>query len=202
MTRHRPRPIAPTKAETSLLPPFPGLTLEKIFVPVTPDEFAEATEEILAAGVAGFDTESRPTFSVGERSEGPHIVQFALTDKAYIFQLHRKEARLFVIELLKSTRVSKVGFGLKSDRSHIRHKLGIVPHAVIDLDHVFRKAGYRGQVGVRGAVGAILKQHFPKSKSVTMTNWALPQLTARQLLYAANDAYAALKVYEALDLPQ
>ena len=189
-----------TKAETALLPPFPGLSLAQIFVPRTASEFAAAAAEILAAGVAGFDTESRPTFSPGEVSGGPHVVQFALPSKAFIFQLHRRECRPFVTDLLQSERVQKVGFGLKSDHTQILAKLGVRPHAVLDLNTVFRKAGYRGQMGVRAAVGAVLGQSFPKSKTVTTTNWSLPQLTDRQLLYAANDAYAALKVHEALGL--
>ena len=195
-----PRPIAPNKAETSLLPPFAGLPLECIFVPKAKSDFAAAAAEIFAAGIAGFDTESKPTFSAGEKSDGPHLVQLALPTKAFIFQLHRPDCLPFVIELLQSDKVKKVGFGLKGDHTQIRRKLGIVPNAVFDLDHAFRKAGYRGQIGVRAAVGAVLKQSFPKSKSVTTSNWAQPHLTSRQLLYAANDAYAALKVYEAMEM--
>ena len=37
-----------------------------------------------------------------------------------------------------------------------------------------------------------------KSKSTPTSNWALRELTPRQLLYAANDSYAALKIMEAL----
>jgi ribonuclease D len=199
---HRSRQIAPNKSETALLPPFEGLPIERVFVPVTGADFAAASAEIFAAGIAGFDTESKPTFRVGEVNTGPHVVQFALADKAYIFQLHHADCRPCVIELLQSEKVRKVGFGLKSDHSQIRAKLGIAPRAVVDLDQVFRQAGYRGQIGVRAAVGAVLKRSFPKSKSVTTTNWSLPRLNERQLLYAANDAYAALKVYEALEPPR
>ena len=34
------------------------------------------------------------------------------------------------------------------------------------------------------------------------SNWSQHRLTPQQMLYAANDAYAALKVLEALDLPR
>ncbi|MGH8045905.1 MAG: 3'-5' exonuclease [Chthoniobacterales bacterium] len=201
MSSHRPpRPIAPTKADTALLPPFLGLSLERVFVPATQADFAAAAAEIFAAGVAGFDTESKPIFNAGEVNKGPHVVQFALTDRAFIFQLHRLEGVPFVKELLASEKVRKVGFGLSSDHTQIRSRLGIKPSAVVDLDVAFRKLGYRGQIGVRAAVGTVLKQSFPKSKSATTSNWALPRLSPKQLLYAANDAYAALKVYEALEV--
>ena len=47
-------------------------------------------------------------------------------------------------------------------------------------------------------MGALLKLHFRKSKSTTTSNWAAPKLSQSQLRYAANDAYAALKIMEAL----
>lgn len=196
----KPRPIALTKAETAQLKPFKGLPLEAIHVPKTPEEFEHAARAIIAAGVAGFDTESKPVFKAGEKNHGPHVVQFALEDRAFIFQLHHRECLSVVSELLASERVLKVGFGLRNDRTQVRSKFGVELRALLDLDHVFRKQGYAGEIGVRAAVGTVLNQSFAKSKSVTKTNWALPELTSRQLQYAADDAYAALKVMQALGL--
>jgi ribonuclease D len=190
----------PSKEVTALLEPFPGLTLEQVIVPATLKEFAAATTEINAAGVAGFDTESKPTFNVGDISKGPHVVQFAIANKGFIFQVHHEEARPFLIELLQSKDVLKVGFGLKSDHSQIRAKFGTDLNAVLDLDSIFRKDGYSGDMGVRAAIGLVLNQNFRKSKSITTTNWSLRELSPAQLLYAANDAYAALKVWEGLRL--
>jgi len=193
--------IAPTKAEIALLEPFVGLTLARIHVPTCAAEFAAAAAEIKAAGVVGFDTESRPTFAVGEVSDGPHLVQFALRDKAYLFQLHHTEGHPFLLELLQSDAFIKVGFGLGSDSKHIRSKLGVQMCAVVDLNTVFSMDGYHKEMGVRAAVGLVFRQRFAKSRHVTTSNWSQLQLTPQQMLYAANDAYAALKVLEALDLP-
>ena len=192
--------FAPTKAEIALLEPFVGLTLERIHVPTSREEFASATAEIKTAGIVGFDTESKPTFVVGDVSEGPHVVQFALHDKAYLFQLHRAEGMPFLIELLQSEQVIKVGFGLKSDRGHIFAKLGVHFNAVVDLNTVFSMDGYHKEMGVRAAVGLVLKQRFAKPRHVTTSNWSQLQLNPQQILYAANDAYAALKVLEAMNL--
>lgn len=194
--------VAPNKAEIALLEPFIGLTLERIHVPNSSAEFAAATAEIKAAGIVGFDSESKPTFVTGDVSEGPHVVQFALHDKAYLFQLHRAEGLPFLIELLQSEQLIKVGFGLKSDSGHIYAKLGVHLDGVVELNRVFSRDGYHKEMGVRAAVGLVLKQRFAKARHVTTSNWSQPQLTPQQLLYAANDAYAALKVFEALDLPR
>jgi len=192
---------APGKDEIALLEPFVGLELAHIHVPASRSEFASAAAEIQAAGIAGFDTESKPTFVTGDVSEGPHVVQFALHDKAYLFQVHRTEGLPFLIELLQSDQLIKVGFGLKSDRGHIRAKLGVHFGGVVDLNTVFSQGGYHKELGVRAAVGLVLKRRFAKSRHVTTSNWSQPRLTPQQMLYAANDAYAALKVLEALDLP-
>jgi ribonuclease D len=192
--------IAPTKDEIALMGPFVGLTLDRIHVPTTKDEFASATAEIKAASIVGFDTESRPTFVVGDVSEGPHVVQFALHDRAYLFQVHRAEGLPFLVELLQSDEVIKVGFGLKSDSGQIFKKLGVKFGGVVDLNTVFSMQGYRKEMGARAAVGLVFNQRFAKSKKITTTDWSQRELTQQQILYAANDAYAALKVLEALKL--
>ena len=194
--------IVPTKAEIALLEPFVGLALAHIHVPSSKEEFASASAEIQAAGIVGFDTESKPTFVTGDVSTGPHVVQFALHDKAYLFQLHRAEGRPFLIGLLQSEQLIKVGFGLKSDSGQIYAKLGIHIGAVVDLNKVFRMDGYQKEMGVRTAVVLVFDQRFAKSRKVTTSNWSQAELTPQQMLYAANDAYAALKVLEALDLPR
>ena len=191
---------SPTKAEIALLEPFAGLELAHIHVPASRPEFASAAAEIRAAGITGFDTESKPTFVAGDVSEGPHVVQFALRDKAYLFQLHREAGIPFLIELLQSEQLIKAGFGLSSDRRHIHAKLGVHFNAVVDLNTVFSMDGYHKEMGVRAAVAQVLKQRFAKSRHVTTSNWSQPQLTPQQIRYAANDAYAALKVLEALNL--
>jgi len=195
---NKPKKQGPTKAETALLPPFQGISPDRIYVPSNQAECQNAVDEILAAGIGGFDTEAKPTFQAGQKSDGPHVVQFSLADKAFIFQLHRNECEKATAELISSQDVLKVGFGLRNDHKQIRHRLGISLNNVLDLDQVFRKMGYRGQIGIRGAVGVLFKQRFRKSKSTTTSNWARPELSPRQLLYAANDAYAALKIMETL----
>lgn len=190
---------APTKTEIALLEPFAGLPIERIFVPETAGAFADASAHIIAAGVVGFDTESKPTFVKGEASTGPHVVQFALDDKAYLFQLHRNECHPFLAEILRSDAVLKVGFGLQSDHAQILGKLGVTLSAVLDVSRLFHKLGYKGSTGVRSAVAIVFGRNFRKSKSVTTSNWSQHELTQRQLLYAANDAYAALCVYRELE---
>jgi len=54
---------------------------------------------------------------------------------------------------------------------------------------------------VKSAVALVLNRNFQKSKQVTTSNWAVQQLSPRQACCAANDAYAALQVWNALGRP-
>jgi len=181
------------------LPPFEGLPIGRVRVPATVEQFAAASAAIKTAGVVGFDTESKPTFKVGEVSDGPHIAQFATSTEAFIFQVHRSDGLPFLVDLLQSQAVQKVGFGLSSDLKHIRARFGVELRAVVDLNDVFRREGFRSSTGVRAAVALLFDRRFLKSKRQTTSNWALPHLDDRQLLYAANDAYAALRVHQEMD---
>jgi ribonuclease D len=193
-------PPLPEREQIALLEPFEGLGLAAIRVVDTPEAEAEALAALQAAGVVGFDTESKPTFAKNEVSGGPHVLQFATADEAWLFQLHRTEFHPTLFELLTSSAILKVGFDLSSDLRLIRQRFGIEPAGMFDFDHEFRQRGYRKSVGVKTAIALIFGRRFIKSRKATTSNWANRQLTDSQLRYAANDAYAALRVYDELGL--
>lgn len=191
----------PDKEAIALLEPFERLGLDQIEVVSTPARAAQALKDLTGATVLGFDTESKPTFAKNEASEGPHIVQLSALDKAWIFQLEDAECRRAVGLVLSSPAVIKAGFGLGDDQRRIIRKLGVDLQGVLDLNVVFRERGYRKDMGVRGAVAVVFNKRFLKSKKAATSNWANERLTEAQIVYAANDAYGALRVYKALGLP-
>ncbi len=190
----------PTREEIALLPLFERLGLDRIEVVASEAAARRAEEDLRGHAVWGFDTESRPTFRAGEVSDGPHLLQLATLERAYLFQLHDAGCRTVVADLMGGPGVVKAGFGLQDDRRHIVRKLGLEPAGLLDLDHAFRQRGYRRQVGVKTAVAVLFGQRFTKSHRATTSNWAATRLTEAQVLYAANDAWAALRVYHALGL--
>jgi ribonuclease D len=194
-----PHRTPPQKADIAQLEPFEGIEVESIFVVGDARQAKIAVEDLLRCGRVGFDTESKPTFHKGQVSEGPHVLQFATTEKVYIFQSHCEESHPFIVELLKSTQLVKIGFGLDGDLHQIAQRFGIRPGSIVDLDRSFRNLGYRNAVGAKSAIAILFNRKFLKSKSVTTSNWALPHLSERQLVYAANDAYAAIRVFHALE---
>jgi ribonuclease D len=190
----------PSKEQIALLDPFEQLGLDRIELVHSAGHAREAAAELASAGVLGFDTESKPTFFKDQVSEGPHIVQLATLERAWVFQLHDLECRAVVAQLLALPGIAKAGFGLGDDRKRIVSKLGVEPADELELNTVFRERGYRKDMGVKGAVAVLFNRRFIKSRKATTSNWANPRLTEAQLVYAANDAYAAVRVFHALGL--
>jgi ribonuclease D len=201
MTTPTPTPL-PNHDEIGTLELFTGLALEQIVVVSNARDAAAALAELSRHAAVGFDTESRPTFHRHQKCEGPHVVQFATPQHAYLFQAHVDDSHAALTELLASSTMAKVGFGLSNDLQHIRHKFSVRPQGVIDLNHVFHEMGHKNCVGARAAIAALFHRRLAKSKRITTSNWSSKTLSAQQVLYAANDAYAALRVFEALAVPR
>jgi ribonuclease D len=190
----------PDKDAIALLPTFERLGLDRITLVTQGAQARAAYAQLSTATAWGFDTESKPTFKVGEASDGPHVLQLSTPQRAWVFQLHEPECRAVAAELMALGGIAKAGFGLGDDRKRILHKLGVEPQGVLELNTVFRERGYRKDMGVKGAVAVLFNQRFIKSKKAATSNWANATLTEAQLVYAANDAYAAIRVYNALGL--
>ena len=183
---------------SSELPLYEGIPLSRISLVVSDELAGEALAALIAADAIGFDTESKPTFLKGEVSTGPHLVQLATDDHAYLFPISRSSGAAVVKRILESSAVLKVGLGLGNDRSALKSVLGIEAQHLLDLGEVLRGPGHRGTVGAKVAVAHFFGQRLQKSKKTGTSNWANPRLSERQLLYAANDAYAAIRIFHAL----
>ena len=190
----------PDKEAIALLPAFERLGLDRISLVNTAKQAELAHDALITSRAWGFDTESKPTFRVGEASDGPHVLQLSTGERAWVFQLQDPDCKAVAADLLARPGIAKAGFGLGDDRKRIIQKFGVEPAGILELNSIFRAQGYRKEVGVKGAVAVLFKQRFQKSKKAATSNWANPHLSESQLIYAANDAYAAYRVWEALEL--
>lgn len=89
-----------------------------------------------------------------------------------------------------------LAFGLDSQSRQPGGKFGWK-----STNNVLRERGYRKDVGAKGAVAVLFGKRFIKFKAATC-NWANPRLTEAQLVYTANNAYSAMRVFDALGLTQ
>lgn len=196
------KPQAPGKADLLDLPAFDGLPLACVHLPHTSDGLAQAWADLSAQRFIGFDTESKPTFNKGEVSGGPDVVQFASPHAAYVLQLRHPAVQDFARQVLAAPGLVKVGFGLGQDQQQLLQRLGVRAQPLLDLDGVFRRQGHAHTIGIKTAVALVFGRRFAKSKRTTTSNWSAAVLDERQRLYAANDAWVALRVLQGLGLAE
>lgn len=183
------------RADAVMLPAYAGLGLAQVTVVASRAQAAAARAALEDADALGFDTESRPTFIRGQASSGPHLVQLSTDSHCFLYQIDHLDGLDDLNALLASPQPVKAGFGLGDDLRRLASKCSIACAGTVDLAQRLR-AG-RNAVGVKAAVAGLLGQQLQKSKKVATTNWASRVLSERQILYAANDAHAALQVYRA-----
>ncbi len=176
------------------LPPYPGIQAKDVLLVQTITDAEQAFAEMADADILGFDTESKPVFFKGQKSDGPHLIQLASDTRAYLFPLVKAVNTDAVRAILESKQVLKVGFGLSDDIKHLKIKLAITPQNVLDLARALRESKHR-DMGAKAAVAKFFGMNLQKSKKTSTSNWAAPMLNDKQIMYAANDAQVALLVY-------
>ncbi|MBF1238083.1 MAG: 3'-5' exonuclease domain-containing protein 2 [Lautropia mirabilis] len=191
-----PHPL-PSPEAVRALPPFERLPDEAI-VMVGSELAQQAADEIGVLSVVGFDTESKPVFVRGQAQDGPHLVQFASAERAWLFPLQDPACAQAVAGLLARPELLKVGFGLAGDRAQLLARFGVAPQGLVDLDQTYRALGYRASLGIRMAMAVTFGRYFEKSKSIGTSDWSRQPLSAAQCRYAAHDAWGAFRIYEAL----
>jgi len=160
----------------SSLPLYEGIQLADVSLVQSASDARAALVALIAADAIGFDTESRPTFAKGEVSTGPHLIQLATDENAYLFPVTGRPVLDGLRVILESPQVLKVGFGLRDDLRRLQIKLGISSVHVLDLAVVLRQEK-RADVGAKTAVAMLLGQRLQKSKKTSTSNWSNPYLT-------------------------
>ena len=165
---------------------------------VEPSEFDAVVALLQAEQVLGFDTETRASFERGVQHP-LSLIQIATANTCYLFQ-HAILGEQFIQlkALLEDETILKVGVGLRSDAHALRRQWGINVASTLDLNWALAQLGAEKEMGTRQLVAALLGARIDKPKKVTLSNWQLVPLSSAQIHYAAADALAALKCFNAL----
>ena len=176
-------------------------------VVVTEDTLVVAVADIKAQTCIGFDTETAATFEKGRRNPNPiSLIQISTASHCYLFRMQAENIGLFkaaLAPILSGDKLLKVGIGLRSDLNAMKRDFDITIGCMLDLNWVMNQLGAPKQLGTQQMAATVLGLKLPKSKKVTLSNWAKPlaePLTDLQLQYAAADAFVALDIlYGLLD---
>lgn len=158
----------------------------------SPSQLERAMADLRAERVAGFDTETRPAFRVGE-SYPPSLAQLATARAVYLFPLGRGvDFSAPLGALMASQSLVKAGVSVRDDLRVLKKVFDFAEGRVVDLGDVVRRHGLT-QSGVRNLCGLFLGFRIPKGAKTT--NWAARRLSQQQLVYAATDAWACRELY-------
>jgi len=149
-----------------------------------------AADDFAAERLVGFDTETRPTFKVGQKHPAA-LAQVATAKAVYLFQLQRMDCAPVLRTLLESATI-KAGVGIGDDVKALREQFAFEPQAIVDLGALARRKGYE-RSGVRALAAMFLGFRIPKGTKTS--NWAAPRLSPQQIAYAATDAWACRELH-------
>jgi len=167
--------------------------------------------------VVGWDMESTPSLPWRKTMySGPSTVQLSVVDAALVLQIAREdigpywENLPFLSDILSNPSILKVGVGLDQDILDLirwpHGKEGQDPKAIwgpvvgrLDIGGIGASYGYTKSLKLLAQ--DICGVELEKSRKIAMSNWAAsspPQLSDKQIAYAARDAWASAAIIHEL----
>jgi ribonuclease D len=153
-----------------------------------------ACEYLLKEKALGFDTETRPSFTKGKVNQVA-LLQLSTFSDAFIFRLNHTGLPDKLVKILSSPNILKIGAAIHDDIRHLKKIRSFKDGGFVDLQNFVKNFGIENS-GLSKMAGIVLKCRV--SKSQQLSNWDSEILTEGQLMYAATDAWAALKIYTEL----
>ena len=181
------------KTEIAALPKesFEG----RIYVIYTEADAYKAVNYLNRYDVVGVDTETRPSFWKGQVHKVA-LLQISTEDTCFLFRLNRIGMPDFLQEFLMND-VLKIGLSLRDDFRKLQKRKNV--HA--EEGNWIELQDYVSRFGIDDrSLQKIYANLFGKkiSKAQRLTNWEAETLTEAQMLYAATDAWACVKIYKSL----
>lgn len=167
---------------------FPG----RIIV-VTTEKMAEkAVKFLLTQDLLGVDTETRPVFRKGQ-SYQVSLFQVATKEVCFLFRLNILGITPAIKLLLENTQTKMVGLSWHDDMLMLHKRCDFEKGYFIDLQDIVGELGIK-DLSLQKLYANIFHQKI--SKRQRLTNWDQENLTDKQKLYAATDAWACIMLYE------
>ncbi|MCB0487564.1 MAG: 3'-5' exonuclease [Cyclobacteriaceae bacterium] len=153
-----------------------------------------AVSELGDHEIIGFDTETRPSFTKGQRYS-VSLLQMAIPKKVFLIRLNHTGLTDELRSLLENDEILKAGVGIRDDIKALQKLNSFSPDGFVELATIAKNAGIEVE-SVKKLAGLVLG--FRISKSAQTSNWEATNFTDKQLSYAATDAWVCLELYRHL----
>ena len=181
--------ISPEEISALELAAFPG---EIVVVDAEGEKFASAIRYLKRQRMLGFDTETRPTFSPDQHSNGTAILQLSGKEKAFLFRLKKCGLPRQLAAVLANPQILKIGAATRDDVYGLQKISGFTPQGFVDLQNLVWEYGIRDK-SVKKMAAIILGVKI--SKAQQLSNWEAENLSDSQCRYAATDAWICREMY-------
>ena len=181
--------ILPEEIEKMPLGSFPGkiTVIDKNGI-----DFVRAIAYLGTQKIIGFDTETRPVFSPGQRHNHVALLQLSGAEKAFLFRVGSMGMRKLLCAILSNPRILKVGAAVHDDVRGLQYYRQFEERGFVDLQKIAYEWGIRDK-SVKKLAANILGVRI--SKSQQLSNWEADELSAAQQMYAATDAWVGREMY-------
>jgi len=166
----------------------------EIIVVDTEKKAKEAIKVLRKQKIVGIDTETKPSFKKGQ-SHKVALLQIATADQCFLFRLNKIDFPETLAAFLSRKSIQKIGLALRDDFIGLNKHYNFKPENIIDLQSIVNSYGIL-EKGLQKIFAIVFNQKI--SKSQRLSNWESEELTDKQQLYAATDAWAPLMIYKAL----
>ncbi len=181
--------VSPEEIGALELASFPGV-IEVI--DTDGDAFHRALRYLKRQRVLGFDTETRPTFTPEQHSNGTALLQLSGSGKAYLFRLKTLGLPRPLTAILANPSITKVGAATLDDVKGLQKITKFAPKGFLDLQNIVWEYGIRDK-SVKKMTAIILGVKI--SKAQQLSNWEAEHLSDSQQRYAATDAWVCREMY-------
>lgn len=169
---------------------FPG----KIHLINTDEELQAILPDLASNEELGFDTETRPAFKKGE-SYPVALLQLATGNDAYVIRMKHVKNFEGIKSIFENPNIVKVGAAIRDDLKQLQKKFLFEPKGFIELQTIAKTKNLKN-IGLKGMTEEVLGATITKGPKTT--NWEAQELTEKQILYAATDAWIGLQLYQKL----
>ena len=155
-------------------------------------EYEKAIFYLRRQKLLGFDTESRPVFSPGQRNNGVALLQLSGPKRAFLFRIQTLGMRRSLCSILADKGITKVGAAVMDDVRGLQRYRKFAPAGFVDLQKIAWEWGIRDK-SVKKLSANILGVRI--SKAQQLSNWEAQELSQPQCMYAATDAWVCREIY-------
>ena len=181
--------ITPEEIAALQLASFPG---EIVVIDAEGEAFDKAVAYLKKQKVLGFDTETRPTFTPEQHSNGTALLQLSGSGKAFLFRLQKCGLPRPLASILANPAILKVGAATLDDVRGLQKIAKFAPKGFVDLQNQVWEWGIRDK-SVKKMTAIILGVKI--SKAQQLSNWEAEKLSESQQKYAATDAWVCREMY-------